>query len=107
MIPLSYCSQLTAPTTDDLKRSKRDNFGNTDGQSRSEKGAAEGEICNAYTSLTSRSFYLLATKSSDFDHPTSKIWAVYNSETAPFDKDLIESWTKDMDGILIFVNFPT
>ena len=50
---------------------------------------------------------LLGGKSSDFDRPASKIWAVYNSEAAPFDKALIDGWTKDMDGILIFVSFAT
>ena len=50
---------------------------------------------------------LLGGKSSDFDRPTSKILTVYNSEAAPFDKALIDSWTKDMDGILIFVSFAT
>ena len=107
LIPPTYYSQLTASTTDDPKQSKHDNLETTGNQSRPEKGAAEGGICNPFTSLADRSFYLLATKSSDFDHPTSKIWEVYNSETAPFDKALIESWTKDMDGILIFVSFTT
>ena len=89
------------------KESKRTNLEDPSGQSRPNHGAAEGEIGNAFTPLASRLFWLLAAKSSDFDDPTSKIWAVYNSETAPFDKALIESWTKDKDGILIFVSFAT
>lgn len=43
-------------------------------------------------------------KSQDkYDDPTAKIWSVYMSEATPHDKALIESWSKDMDGILIFV----
>ncbi|KZP12379.1 hypothetical protein FIBSPDRAFT_936956 [Athelia psychrophila] len=42
-------------------------------------------------------------KSQDkYDDPTAKIWSVYMSEATPHDKALIESWSKDMDGILIF-----
>ncbi|KAF7967941.1 hypothetical protein HWV62_32477 [Athelia sp. TMB] len=37
-----------------------------------------------------------------YDHPTAKIWSVYMSEAAPYDNATIESWLKDMDGILIF-----
>ncbi|KZP12361.1 hypothetical protein FIBSPDRAFT_836277 [Athelia psychrophila] len=37
-----------------------------------------------------------------YDHPTAKIWSVYMSEANPYDKALIDSWSKDMDGILIF-----
>ncbi|KAF7981956.1 hypothetical protein HWV62_30753 [Athelia sp. TMB] len=36
------------------------------------------------------------------DHPTAKVWSVYMSEATPHDKALVESWSKDMDGILIF-----
>lgn len=45
-------------------------------------------------------------KNSDYDDPTSKIWSVYLSEAAKFDDELVESWTRDMDGILIFVGSP-
>ncbi|KZP07909.1 hypothetical protein FIBSPDRAFT_680540, partial [Athelia psychrophila] len=37
-----------------------------------------------------------------YDHPTAKIWSVYMSEAIPYDKALMESWTEDMNGILIF-----
>ncbi|KAF8174826.1 hypothetical protein K438DRAFT_1527546, partial [Mycena galopus ATCC 62051] len=31
-----------------------------------------------------------------------KLWALYVSEAAKYDKALVESWKSDMDGILIF-----
>ncbi|KAF7981971.1 hypothetical protein HWV62_30783 [Athelia sp. TMB] len=37
------------------------------------------------------------------DDPSIKVWSVYLSEAALHDKALVESWSKDMDGILIFV----
>lgn len=36
-------------------------------------------------------------------HPSSKLWSVYVAEALQYDKALVESWTNDMDGILIFV----
>ncbi|KZP12390.1 hypothetical protein FIBSPDRAFT_158698, partial [Athelia psychrophila] len=38
----------------------------------------------------------------DYDDPTAKVWSAYLSETAHYDSALVESWTRDMDGILIF-----
>jgi hypothetical protein len=37
------------------------------------------------------------------DDPSNKIWAVYVTEASLHDKDLVERWKSDMDGILIFV----
>ncbi|KAF7969057.1 hypothetical protein HWV62_28398 [Athelia sp. TMB] len=36
------------------------------------------------------------------DDPTAKVWSIYLSETAHYDAALVESWTRDMDGLLIF-----
>ncbi|KZP12375.1 hypothetical protein FIBSPDRAFT_675442, partial [Athelia psychrophila] len=32
----------------------------------------------------------------------AKLWSVYMTEATPYDKALMESWTEDMNGILIF-----
>ncbi|KAJ7644734.1 hypothetical protein FB45DRAFT_735403, partial [Roridomyces roridus] len=32
----------------------------------------------------------------------AKLWSVYISEAERYDKSLLESWTNDMEGILIF-----
>lgn len=37
-----------------------------------------------------------------YGDPSARIWSVYMKEAIPHDKALIESWSKDMDGILIF-----
>lgn len=44
-----------------------------------------------------------AASHDSYDHPSTKIWSVYMSEATPHDRALIDSWSKDMDGILIFV----
>ncbi|KAI0064379.1 hypothetical protein BV25DRAFT_1914570 [Artomyces pyxidatus] len=38
----------------------------------------------------------------DFGDPSSKLWSVYLGVSDTFDKDLVENWKGDMDGILIF-----
>src|SRR5882672_1909428 len=47
--------------------------------------------------------WLSSPKASRYDDPSDKLWSVYVAETSQYDKALIESWTSDMDGILIFV----
>lgn len=42
-------------------------------------------------------------QTSNYDDPSSTIWSVYVSEADVYDKTLVEGWTADMDGILIFV----
>lgn len=73
----------------------------------------EGEYQFNLEEYRSRSQYLILdtaahsnnkTTRNNYDDPTSKIWSVYVSEAASFDKALVEGWTRDMDGILIFVS---
>ncbi|KAF7981992.1 hypothetical protein HWV62_30825 [Athelia sp. TMB] len=74
-------------------------FRNISGPSQSimEKGDDRGGEVEATGGLPAGS----ATQDT-YDHPTAKIWSVYMSEAAPYDNATIESWLKDMDGILIF-----
>nr|GAT48833.1 predicted protein [Mycena chlorophos] len=38
----------------------------------------------------------------DRDHGAAKLWSVYVNEAEKYDKSLVESWSSDMEGILIF-----
>ena len=46
---------------------------------------------------------LRSPKGGRYLDPSSKLWSVYVAEALQYDKVLVESWTNDMDGILIFV----
>jgi hypothetical protein len=39
----------------------------------------------------------------DINHPEDPLWELYNEKTSEQDKNLVDDWKSDMDGILLFV----
>jgi hypothetical protein len=46
----------------------------------------------------------IAAPDPGYDEACSKIWTVYTAEAEKHDKALMESWTRDMKGVLLFVS---
>jgi hypothetical protein len=60
--------------------------------------------CALVGTLRNTAYTTLIAPDPDEEAAAAKLWAVYVSEAEKYDRSLVESWKRDMEGMLIFAS---